>query len=173
MAPEPLRQRVLAAINALPEQATLQQVVVALVLTAQEGGVPKHEPELWKLDVNDRYQAAVGVITSLSTAAMVLPIVLLRDVLGRNSGQSIAGFLNLPVVVAWVSLAVAVLSAILYYYSSAKWVKLAWLGKADMFHRTVSASTVEHLLDRSYFLMMLGFIVGVAMMLYFAVTFVR
>lgn len=29
----------------------------------------------WKIDVNDRYQKAVSVVVSLSTASLVLPII--------------------------------------------------------------------------------------------------
>ncbi len=128
-------------------------------------------PEQWKLDVNDRYQAAVGVVSSLAAASLVLPIFFLKDVVTGDPGKSISDSLSWLVIVGWLLLAVSILSAIVYHYSSAKWVKLAWNREADMFGRPVSANQVEMALDVGYFLMMLGFLGGILCMLIFMATF--
>lgn len=128
-------------------------------------------PEQWKLDVNDRYQAAVGVVSSLSVASMVLPIFFLKDVAAIGSSKSIADVISGWVFVGWLCLSVSVLSAIIYYYCSAKWVKLSWRKTADMFGKNVTEAGVEKALDRSFFLMMTGFIVGLFCMVVFMVTF--
>lgn len=128
-------------------------------------------PEQWKLDVNDRYQAAVGVVSSLSAASMVLPIFFLKDVAAIGSSRSIADVISGWVFAGWFWLSVSVLSAIIYYYCSAKWVKLSWGKTADMFGKNVTGASVEKALDRSFFLMMAGFIVGLFCMVVFMVTF--
>jgi hypothetical protein len=129
-------------------------------------------PNQWKLDVNDRYQKAVGVVTSLSTAALVLPIFFVKDVAKLNGVQSIAGALSSWwVYVGWPLLAISVLSGIIYFFCSAKWVKLAWEKEADIFGRKVSDEFVEMMLDGSYFLMMAGFVTGFVCILAFIVNF--
>src|SRR5436190_10020017 len=114
-------------------------------------------PGQWKLDVNDRYQHAVGIVTSLSTAALVLPVLFLKDVAGLSANRSMADALNLWAYAGWVLLAMSILGAIIYYYSSAKWVKLAWKQPTDMFGIAVHERFVEKALDLSYFAMMAGF----------------
>jgi hypothetical protein len=127
-------------------------------------------PEQWNLDVNDRYQAAVGVVSSLSTASMVLPIFFLKDIVNFVSGGSILDALNCWAFIGWGLLAISVMSAIVYYYSSAKWVKLSWKKSTDMFGIAVVASFVERVLDLSFFLMMAGFVSGLVCMLIFMIT---
>jgi hypothetical protein len=129
-------------------------------------------PEQWKLDVNDRYQAAVGVVSSLATASLVLPIFFLKDVASPGSGKSIADSLSWLVIAGWLLLGLSVLSAVIYQYSSAKWAKLAWKQDADMFGVKVNSSQVERALDASYFVMMVSFALGILCMVIFMATFV-
>ena len=100
-------------------------------------------PGQWKLDVNDRYQHAVGIVTSLSTAALVLPVLFLKDVAGLSANRSMADALNRWAYAGWVLLAMSILGAIIYYYSSAKWVKLAWKQPTDMFGIAVHERFVD------------------------------
>lgn len=126
-------------------------------------------PEQWKIDVNDKYQQAVGVVISLSTASMILPILFLKDVVGAT--HSITYFLNTWAYAGWVCLAASVLTAICYYYTSAKWVKLAWRQETKMFRWHVEHDFVEAVLDRTYFVMVGGFIAGLALMVIFMARF--
>ena len=128
-------------------------------------------PQQWKLDLNDRYQRAVGTITSLSTAAIVAPVLFAREVSGATPGVAIRGALNWWVYGSWILLTASVLGAIVYYYGSAKWVKLAWQRPTDMFRWPVEDPFVESVLDVSYFVMMVGFVLGVACVVMFMVTF--
>lgn len=128
-------------------------------------------PNKWKLDVNDRYQKAVGVVTSLSTAALTFPIFFLKGIVDLKGAQSIADSLSLWVYLGWLLLSISVLSGIVYFFCSAKWVKLAWNQKADVFGIDVSEPAVENMLDYSYFFMMIGFVAGVFSMLKFVVNF--
>ncbi len=128
-------------------------------------------PEQWKIDVNDKYQQAVGVVTSLATGSMILPILFLKDIAGSTTNRAIADLLNGWAYAGWGCLGASILSAIGYCYSSAKWVKLAWKQEADMFNRKVKDPFVETSLDVTYFVMMTGFIVGLALIVVFMVTF--
>jgi hypothetical protein len=125
----------------------------------------------WKIDVNDRYERAVGVVTSLSSASLVLPILFLKDIAKIDSVTSFATSLNHWAFLGWGLLSLSILSAIIYYFSSAKWVKLAWGQQADIFWLSVNEQFIEWLLDISYFLMMTSFISGLATMIIFMVTF--
>ena len=129
-------------------------------------------PDQWKLDVNDRYQRAVGIVTSLSTAAIVLPVLFLRDVVRGTTGRSIADAFNGWVYAAWALLLASILGAIVYYYTSAKWVKLAWKRPTDMFGVVVHEPRVELILDISYFIMMAGFVVGFGLVIVFVSSFI-
>ena len=128
-------------------------------------------PGQWKLDVNDRYQKAVGIITNMSTLSIVIPILFLRNVLGIGQTQSIADVLSLWVYVSWASLGLSIFSAIMYYFFSAKWVKLAWGKPADIFGKSLTDKFAERILDGSYLIMMTSFVIGFACILVFIVTF--
>lgn len=128
-------------------------------------------PNQWKLDVNDRYERAVGVVTSLSSASLVLPIFFLKDIAEIDSVQSFSGSLNCWAYSGWVLLSLSVLSGIIYYFVSAKWVKLAWNQSTDIFGYPVNEEFIENLLDRSYFVMMTGFFLGLGTMIKYMVTF--
>jgi len=45
--------------------------------------------EEWKLDVNERYQKAVGTVISLATAAVGAPFVFLKDIHGNQAIRSV------------------------------------------------------------------------------------
>src|SRR5882757_506165 len=81
-------------------------------------------PEQWRIDVNNKYQNAVGVVISLATGAMVLPILFLREIV-KDEKRSLAHLLNLWAYTGWILLSLSILSGILYHFCSAKWVKLA------------------------------------------------
>jgi hypothetical protein len=124
--------------------------------------------ERWKLDVNDRYQKAVNTVISLSTAALGIPFVFLKDI-----HESILHVLTTSAYVGTGCLALSILTAVVYYFFSAKWVKLALIGKADFFGiKFKKQKPVEVILDFSYFFMMIGFLVGVSFMFYFMATYV-
>jgi len=129
-------------------------------------------PEQWKIDVNDKYQAAVGVVISLAGGSMILPILFLKDVV-HDEGRSLAHLLNIWAYAGWILLALSILCGILYHYCSAKWVKLSWKKQADMFGWIVDNVFVEHCLDGTYFIMMVGFMSGLASMVLFMTTFIH
>ena len=128
-------------------------------------------PQQYKLDVNDRYQAAVSAVVTLSTASLVLPIFFLKDINGFESGKPIMDSISKLVIWGWVLLGLSILSAIVYQYVSAKWVKMAWGQQADIFGMNISDRFAESALDITYFLMMVGFLGGLLCMIIFMVTF--
>ena len=128
-------------------------------------------PNQWQLDVNDRYARGVGVVLSLSSAALILPIFFLKDIVNITSTQSFANVLSNWTYLGWFMLSVSIVSGIIYYFCSAKWVKLAWDKEADIFGIPVGKPRVERYLDFSYFLMMSGFIIGLGAMIIYMMTF--
>jgi hypothetical protein len=125
--------------------------------------------EQWKLEVNDRYQKSVGTVISLSTATLGAPFVFLKNIHGD---QPIGNVLTHSAYRAWYLLAASIVSAVVYYFFSAKWVKLTLANKADLFGLSIGKWFVELVLDVSYFLMMVGFLAGVYCMVQFMVTYV-
>ena len=125
----------------------------------------------WMLDVNDRYARGVGIIISLATTAMIVPIFFLKNIAKLDSTLSFVHSLTWQAYSGWACLGVSVISGILYYYFSAKWVKLAWGQEADVLWIGATEACIEHFLDWTYFFMVLGFISGVGLMGFYIATF--
>jgi hypothetical protein len=125
--------------------------------------------ERWKLDVNERYQKAVGTVITLSTAALGSPIVFLKDI---HANRSILDVLTLSAYIGGILLALSIVCAVIYYFFSAKWIKLALVNRADFFGIPITKEWVEPILDVTYFVMMIGFLVGVYFMLQFMITYI-
>ncbi|MFI5097334.1 MAG: hypothetical protein ACHQT6_05100 [Candidatus Acidiferrales bacterium] len=125
--------------------------------------------EHWKLDVNERYQKAVGTVISLAMAALGAPFVFLKEIHGT---VPILNVLTRPAYLGGSFLAVSIVSAVIYYFFSAKWAKLALVNQADFFGWQIGKRFVEIVLDLTYFLMMISFLPGVYFMVKFMVTFV-
>lgn len=128
-------------------------------------------PEQWMLDLNNRHHATVGVVTILSTISMALPIFFLKNIVNINSGRSLLDSLSWWAIIGWAMLALSIVCALVYYYHSAKWIRLAWGRDADICGFNVGKRFVEAVLDYSYFLMMVGFASGVICILAFMMTF--
>ena len=129
-------------------------------------------PEQWKIDVNDRYQKAAGLVISLSTASLMLPIFFLKNILAVGGDKAIIDVVDKYVYWGWSLLGASIFSGILYLFFSAKWVKLSWKKETDIFWIPVNKKWTEHLLDWSYFMMMGGFLGGIACILKYMATYV-
>lgn len=125
-------------------------------------------PDKSKIDVNDRYQKGVALVTSLSTAALVLPILFLKDIVNITGTMTVADALTPDVYFGWNLLAISIGLGVLYYYFSAKWVKLAWDETTDICWIPTNDTFVEWCLDLSYLFMMLCFGGG----LYYILAFI-
>lgn len=124
--------------------------------------------ERWRLDVNERYQKAVGTVVTLATLVLGGPFLFLKTL---PTGKSLRDVLGRAV---WgeVSLGISILFAVIYFFFSAKWVKLALVSEADFFWIPLRKGLVEFVLDLSYFFMTLGFLVGVFFIVQFMTTYV-
>ena len=127
-------------------------------------------PEQWKLDVNDRYARGVSVVTSLSTAPLVLPMLYLKNIAAADTTKPRTDSLSCLVYFVLVCLGVSIISSVIYYYFSAKWVKNAWGETPDIFDRPITGSSIEKWLDRSLFFMMSGFLIGLGCIVYFVAS---
>jgi len=118
----------------------------------------------WRMDVNDRYQKVVDAILNLATASLILPILFLRSFIGVPDGTPILPKLSCLAFIAWALLLCAIIFGILFYYASAKWVKLA-LGQRVW----LSATALERVLDWAFWLMVFSFLSGLICFIVFAV----
>lgn len=131
----------------------------------------KYPVEPWKLDTNNRYRDAVKIVIDLSTAALVIPIFFLKDILQIPKGRALVEVLNCKIYASWGCLAFAICLGFIFYYASGKWVRLAWGQTAGFFRTNMTEQTVEKVLDVSFFGSILFFLLGIGLTVWFVVTF--
>jgi hypothetical protein len=128
--------------------------------------MPEKSPkEPWKIEVNDRYQKVVGNLISLATAAFVLPVLFLRQILGIAEKKPLIEHLNCNVYLSWGFLGAAILCGLCFYYGSAKWVKSAWGQRV-----AISPGKLECALDFMFWVMAVAFLIGIGFLVLFVVT---
>src|SRR5256885_57872 len=88
--------------------------------------LPLPEDE-WKLKVNAQYQEGIKLLMSFVTAGLVLPIVLVRNFVGPD--EMAARFLTPSAYIFWVCFFVSLLSGMIFYWASSKFVKVVCGGK--------------------------------------------
>lgn len=126
-------------------------------------GQPQHP---WKIEVNDRYQKVLGTVIALATAALVLPVLFLREFLAIPKDKGLVGFLDWPIYLSWALLTASVIAGVFFYYLSAKWIKSAW-GQPV----AISSGRLESSLDWSFWLSVATFILGIVSFLLFITSF--
>ena len=132
----------------------------------------KECPEKWKLDVNDRYRAAAAIVITLSSASFILPIFFLKDMAGIGTERTVWSELTGAAIWGWVCLGSSVLFGIIYHFLSAKWVKFAWSKTTDILrHRITNDELIEDSLDWSYLIMMVGFLTGIGLEVWFMINY--
>ena len=131
-------------------------------------GEPRHP---WRLDTNDRYREVVRTIISLSTASLVVPIFFLRNILSIPNNKSLLDILDWTVVASWILLFISVIFGLVFYYASAKWIRLAWGQSTGFFGFSTNESIVEAVLDFSFWGSVITFAIGLGMILWFIITF--
>jgi hypothetical protein len=132
---------------------------------------PQHPLYPWRLDTNNRYRDAVKVVMDLSTASLIVPIFFLRDILKIPKEQPLSQVLNCKVYASWISLALALSFGFLFYYASAKWVRLAWGQHAGLFGIATNENVVEKVLEVCFWGTVVSFLLGIGLILLFVVTF--
>jgi hypothetical protein len=108
---------------------------------------PQQPIKPWRLDTNNRYRDAVKVVMDLSTASLVVPVFFLRDILRVPQTEPLSQVLNWKIYLSWASLAIAIFSGLVFYYASAKWVRLAWGKESQFFGKKLTDACVERTLE--------------------------
>jgi drug/metabolite transporter (DMT)-like permease len=91
--------------------------------------LPRPEDE-WKLKTNAVYQEVMKSLMSLVTASLILPVLFIRDFLGVPSGP-IREQLRGPAYWSWIFLFASLLSGMVFYWFSAKYLKVVCGGHED------------------------------------------
>ena len=126
----------------------------------------------WRLDTNDRYREVVRTVISLSTASLAVPVFFLRNILSVPNNKSLLDVLDFTIIVSWILLCISIIFGLVFYYASAKWVRLAWGESAAFFGRSTNESIVENVLHFSFWVSVISFAIGLGMILWFIITFV-
>lgn len=119
----------------------------------------------WKSRANAEYQKVIASIFSLSSAALVLPTLFLKDFVGLPAGVPLLTAVSCSVVVAWVLLFISIACCLVFYYASAKWLKLAYGGTVKW-----SEGAIERLLDIAFWAAGGTFMLGLGVLLHFMVN---
>ena len=137
--------------------------------------------EPWVIGLNAQYQKVVNTIITLSTAALVLPVFFLRDLVGNIPPKTSLltllqepTFCGFPIAfLSWGCFSVSILSGILFYYVSATRIKEAW-GVTDntLFMRSVEGNTVQCWLFFTFDACMVFFVLGIVALLSFVTALV-
>jgi uncharacterized oligopeptide transporter (OPT) family protein len=122
----------------------------------------------WRIETNERYHKIVASVISLSTGALMLPVLFFREFIGLEKSQAIAPHLNSKMYTGLLCLALSILFGLIYSWLSVKWIKLAWHQKIKF-----SEGWLEFLMDASFVLMGIAFLVGVLAIIYFFTTFTK
>ena len=121
----------------------------------------------WRSKAVAEYQKITASLISLSSTALVLPTLFLKDFVGLKAGDSLRNAVSCSVIIAWCFFFITIFCCLIYYYASAKWLKQAYGGTLK-----VSESCVEHWLDFSFWVAGITFIMGLILLLNFMVTYV-
>lgn len=115
--------------------------------------------------MNASYQKVVDTIISLASAALVLPVLILRDFMGIDDDKALMTFLNWKAWIAWMALGLSIALGAGYYFSSAKWTKNG---------QPISPNNRwVRVLDWTFWSSVVMFILGIGMLMAFLVTFKR
>jgi hypothetical protein len=82
----------------------------------------KAQEKEWRLAANTQYHEAMKIVVNLATASLVLPTVLIKDFFPK-------GHLNHWAYTAWILLFLSILFCMLFFYTSAKYVKVVSGGR--------------------------------------------
>ncbi len=131
-------------------------------------GEPKHP---WRLDTNDRYREVVRTVMGLSTASLLLPVFFAREFLGIDSKIPLKTVFGTEVYWSWGLLGLSILAGVLFHFLSAKWVRLAWDQPVGVFGIPASEHFNERAMEVCFWATALAFMVGLALIVTFLVTY--
>jgi len=136
----------------------------------------------WRLDSTDRYREVLRVIMGLSTGVLIVPVFFLRDILNISEEQ-LSNALNFEIYIAWGSLGISITLGLIYFYGSAKYIRLAWnqhttfFGKSSMKYKNpdvgkkMLGKIINKALQCSFWCTILTFYLGVFLILLFIITY--
>jgi|SRR3972149_6573734 len=143
----------------------------ATPLYAKRSNMINEAKHPWRIETNSRYKDVVKMIINFSAAALSIPIFVSINLLNIDSTIVLTQIFDFRIYFSWVLLFLAILSGIVFYYASAQWIRLAWeLPTVFMFVK-VNDKSVERILDLSFWLSIIFFLVGVFFTLWFFISY--
>lgn len=128
----------------------------------------------WFLDANDRYREVVRSIIGLSTGALVVPFFFLTNFPTKPVSGPIGALLSWEVYLSWAFLGMAIVFGLLYYYTSAAWVWVAWGQNAYFFGKGLEPEAwkkVDAYLRYSFCGCVICFGLGIVFALWYMATY--
>lgn len=125
----------------------------------------------WRIDTNDRYRETVTTVMGLSTASLLLPVFLARNLLGVPEATPLNNVFSSAAYWSWGLFGVSILSGILFCFFSAKWVRTAWGKPVSVLRNEVSENCIEVALEWFFWLTMLPFLAGLVLSIVFFVQY--
>lgn len=122
--------------------------------------------DIWKEKSNAQYQKVIGTIVSLATAALVLPVLFLKDFIRIPAEDRLIEHLSGTVYAAWAFLAISILLGTGFYYFSGKWLKNAYGGSTNL-----DEAQLECALDWTFWLSIGSLLLGLGMLIGFLVRY--
>jgi len=153
-----------SASETAPPLAASEQMPLAITRPrTAEPTTPHALPPLpeWKVKVNAQYLRIIDLVISLSTAALVLPPLFLKDFFGIRD-EPLALFLDEKAFWSWGLLSFAIFLGICFHYASAKWIK-----QASGLPVMVSPKWLERLMDWVFWATVASFMGGLVLFVLF------
>jgi hypothetical protein len=119
----------------------------------------------WKIDVVDRHCAFVDLLIGLSTGSLVLPTLFLRTFLAVPENKPLLPYLSFSAYAGISAFSLSILFGLAYRYASTKWIKDAWGQPVSL-----ASGTIESILNWTFWLMVVAFVIGLGAFLTFAAT---
>jgi predicted permease len=105
--------------------------------------------DAWEFTVNSTYQDVMKTFMSLVTASLVLPLFLIRNFVRVPEGRPIADHLRPSAYWSWALLFLSLVCCMVFFWVSAKYVKVLSGGTETWQGDLVSSATFENLRDLS------------------------
>lgn len=133
------------------------------------------EEKEWMLNTNAQYTEMIKVVMNLATASLVLPIIFVRNFVELPAGHPASQSFHGLAYYSWITLSLSLLCGLIFYWASAKYVKVVSGGAEESFlakliwHKKVvrSRKWFETWRDLSAAGTVVGFLLGIAFALGF------
>ena len=100
----------------------------------------------------------------LSTASLLLPVFMARELLGIKAETLLGDVLDSYVYLAWLFLGLSILFGVFFLYLSAKWIRTAYGQQAGIFwSNNAKETTIELCMEISFWSSILLFGVGLVL----------